>query len=100
MNKQGKARLTDAQLDAKKKFPLRLTRDGLPEYGLKVHGLRLGKGYYAAAAVRGDGPEYFKIGKQVLYDQTHFDDWAADRLGLPAASATEHLRNHELLVGQ
>lgn len=94
-----KTRLTADQIAIKEKFPHRFDRDTAVEYGKQVHSIPWGKSRYARAVCEGDGPPYRKVGRVPIYDQDGFDEWAAEKLGLPATSTREHLQNRELLEG-
>jgi hypothetical protein len=45
---------------------------------------------FEKAAVTGDGPRYFKVGRTVIYTQSELDKWALAKLGEAHASTAEH----------
>ncbi len=68
----------------------RLTRNGASAYLMERHGISRTPGTLAKLAVIGGGPKFRKIGsRQVLYDVTELDAWAASVLSEPLGSTSE-----------
>jgi hypothetical protein len=69
----------------------RLTRNGASDYLMERYGISRTPGTLAKLAVIGGGPKFRKIGsRQVLYDVTELDAWAASVLSEPMGSTSEH----------
>lgn len=68
----------------------KLIRAEVPTYLAENWGLRCSRASLARLAVVGGGPAFHRSGRNAYYDRTGLDQWAQEKLGDPAETATAH----------
>jgi hypothetical protein len=67
-----------------------MRRGELPAYLRQKFGITRSVSSFARLAVLGNGPPFYRAGRQVLYDPDDADVWARELLGKARSSTSEH----------